>query len=89
MSLFLFLVFGLVVGLMARALMPGEQNMGVVMTTILGVLGSFLGGLLVGLFNDAEPLRVHAAGLLGSIAGALILLALGKVTYRGRGRAYP
>ena len=40
MSLLLFLVFGFVVGLIARAIMPGEQRMGVVMTTVLGAAGS-------------------------------------------------
>ena len=46
MSILLFLVFGLVVGLIARAIMPGDQRLGWIATTILGVIGSLLGGFV-------------------------------------------
>ena len=83
MSILLFLVFGFIVGLLARALLPGRQSMGLLMTTLLGALGSFLGGLL-GNFISGTPFdRIHPAGLLGSVLGAIIVLA---VTGMGRGR---
>lgn len=71
-----FLLFGLVVGLLARLLMPGRQSMGIVATMLLGVGGSFLGGLLGNLLfggNWGEP---TTAGWIGSILGALLLLFL-------------
>lgn len=87
MSLLVFLVFGLMVGLLARALMPGRQNMGIFMTMVLGILGSFLGGLLASLFSGSEPMRIHAAGLIGSLVGALAILAFARTMYRSR--SYP
>lgn len=76
MSLLLFLVFGFVVGLLARALLPGRQSMGLIMTAVLGMVGSFLGGL-VGNMITGDPIgTVHAAGLLGSVLGAIIVLAV-------------
>ena len=49
MAIILFIVFGLVVGLLARAVMPGNQSMGWGMTALLGVVGSFVGGFLAAL----------------------------------------
>jgi uncharacterized membrane protein YeaQ/YmgE (transglycosylase-associated protein family) len=76
MNLLLFLLFGFVVGLIARAIMPGRQDLGVLKTTLLGVAGSFIGGLLGSLISGAPPLRFHPAGWIGSILGAIILLAV-------------
>jgi uncharacterized membrane protein YeaQ/YmgE (transglycosylase-associated protein family) len=83
MSLLFFILFGLLVGFVARALMPGRQKMGLVLTSALGVAGSFLGGFLASLVTDERVDRVHPAGIIGSIIGALILLAVvGAVTRR-------
>ena len=46
MGLILFLVFGLIVGFIARAIMPGTQKMGMLATMLLGVVGSFVGGFI-------------------------------------------
>jgi uncharacterized membrane protein YeaQ/YmgE (transglycosylase-associated protein family) len=72
----MFLVFGFVVGLIARAVMPGNQRMGVVMTTVLGAAGSLLGGWVGSLISGYSVADVHAAGLIGSVIGALALLFL-------------
>lgn len=75
MSLLLFLVFGFVVGLLARAVLPGRQSMGLLMTAVLGMVGSFLGGL-VGNMITGDPIgQIHAAGLIGSVVGAVVVLA--------------
>jgi len=83
MSIVLFLIFGFVVGLLARAVLPGRQGMGLVMTAVLGVIGSFLGGLIGNMISGVPFDRIHPAGLLGSVLGAVIVLA---VTGMGRGR---
>jgi len=83
MSIILFLVFGLVVGLLARALMPGRQSMGWGMTALLGVIGSFVGGFLVALITDTRVTDFNTAGVIGSIVGALlVLLAAGRFGHR-------
>jgi uncharacterized membrane protein YeaQ/YmgE (transglycosylase-associated protein family) len=70
------IVFGLVIGLIARALMPGAQPMGFILTALLGIAGSFVGGWLGTLLSGAggQPDLHQAAGWIGSIIGALVLL---------------
>ena len=67
-------IFGLVVGLIARGIVPGEQPMGLFRTMLLGVAGSFIGGL-VGYFIVGGSL-IQSSGWIGSIIGAIALLTL-------------
>ena len=76
MGILLFLVFGLIVGFLARAVMPGTQKMGWVATMALGVVGSFIGGFVGALFTNSRVLDFNTAGLIGSVVGALIALAV-------------
>lgn len=70
------IIFGFVIGLIARFLMPGPQPMGLIVTTLLGIAGSFLGGYLAHWFHD-EPVDVwQPAGWIGSIIGAALLLLI-------------
>lgn len=72
MHLLYFLVFGLIVGVIARALVPGREPGGWVMSIFIGLLGSLVGGFLgrvFGFYGDAQP-----AGWLMSIIGAVVLL---------------
>ena len=79
MGLLLFIVFGLVVGFLARAILPGRQSMGIIMTAILGMVGSLLGGFVGSMISDNDVTRIHSAGLIGSVIGALIVLALASM----------
>jgi len=85
MSIVLFILFGFLAGLLARAIMPGRQSMGFFMTAILGIVGSFIGGFLGSLIGGESVLQLHSAGLIGSVIGALIVLAI--VGASGRRRA--
>jgi uncharacterized membrane protein YeaQ/YmgE (transglycosylase-associated protein family) len=87
MGLLGFLLFGLIVGLLARAIMPGRQSMGLLMTMLLGVVGSFVGGLVGNLLFRGGGTWDHpsTAGWIGSILGSLVLLALLGRTRRRRG----
>ena len=72
--LWMFIV-GIVVGAIARWIMPGTQNMGLFMTGLLGIAGSFVGGFIARLFNKpADGSVVHPAGIILSVIGALLLL---------------
>ncbi len=78
MGIILFLVFGLVVGLIARAVMPGRQSMSLPMTAGLGVVGSFVGGAVGSLISGRPLLEFNTAGLIGSVIGALaVMLVVG------------
>jgi uncharacterized membrane protein YeaQ/YmgE (transglycosylase-associated protein family) len=82
MSLLLFLVFGLVVGLIARAVLPGRQRMGLIATMLLGAAGSFVGGFLGALISDSKITELNTAGIIGSVLGAIVLLLVAGGAFR-------
>ena len=68
-------VIGFVVGAIARFIIPGVDQMGWIMTTVIGVLGSFVGGFIGSLIKKpAEGAKFQPAGFLMSIVGAIVLL---------------
>ncbi|MBV9773643.1 MAG: GlsB/YeaQ/YmgE family stress response membrane protein [Gemmatimonadetes bacterium] len=69
------LIIGLIAGAIAKAIMPGRDPGGIIVTMLLGIAGSFVGGLLantLGIGDNSD----NTAGLIGSVIGALILLFL-------------
>jgi uncharacterized membrane protein YeaQ/YmgE (transglycosylase-associated protein family) len=74
MDLLWFLILGLVAGLIARAVVPGKDAMGLIPTAILGVVGSVVGGLLAVVFTDRTLNDFTPAKIIGSIVGAIIAL---------------
>ena len=65
-------IFGLLIGLVARAVMPGQQHMGLILTMLLGLIGAWLGGLIgrvTGMYKEGHP-----AGWFMALVGALIVL---------------
>jgi uncharacterized membrane protein YeaQ/YmgE (transglycosylase-associated protein family) len=72
------LVIGLLAGALARLLVPGRQNISVVMTIVLGVVGSFVGGFLGYLLfgKDSAEGFLQPSGILGSIIGAVVVLLI-------------
>ena len=75
MGIIAFLLIGLVAGFIARWLVPGPDPMGWLGTLILGIVGSFVGGTLAALIFGGT-LELSAAGLIGSIIGAIIVLLI-------------
>ena len=68
-------IVGLVVGWIARAVLPGADHMGLIATMLVGVAGSVVGGLIGRVFKKPEPgATFHPAGFLMSIVGAVVLL---------------
>lgn len=69
-------VVGLIAGALARLIVPGRQDMSVPMTILLGIIGSFIGGLLGYLLfhKDAADGFLQPAGIIGSVIGAVIAL---------------
>jgi uncharacterized membrane protein YeaQ/YmgE (transglycosylase-associated protein family) len=67
------IIIGLIAGAIARWIMPGADPMGWLGTIVLGIVGSLVGGTLLNLLTGGG-LELSAAGILGSILGALIVL---------------
>jgi len=72
------IVIGLIAGLLARAIIPGKQNLGILMTIVLGIVGSFVGGFLGFLIFGSDPNGgfLQPSGIIGSILGSIIVLGL-------------
>jgi uncharacterized membrane protein YeaQ/YmgE (transglycosylase-associated protein family) len=85
MGIIAFLVIGLLAGLIARALLPGNQSMGLLATTLLGIAGSFVGGFIGSLFRtDGRIFDLHPSGLIFSVIGSMLLLLLVGMAGRSR-----
>ena len=72
MGIISMIIVGFIVGLLARAIMRGDQKLGFIMTVILGIVGSIVAGYLgnaLGLYQPGQ-----GAGWIGSIVGAIIVL---------------
>lgn len=78
-------VVGFVVGLIARAILPGTQSLGIVLTAVLGIAGSFAAGFV------GQSLGWYAAGqgagFIGSVVGAVVLLFVWGKVKGGQGSA--
>lgn len=80
------IVVGLIAGFIARALVPGKDDIGIIRTIIFGMLGSLVGGL-IWFFVTFGAGGLHRVGFIGSIIGAIIVLVIyNKVTGRKRVR---
>lgn len=72
------IIFGLVVGALAKFVMPGKDPGGIVVTILLGIVGAVVGGFLgrvLGLYKEGEP-----AGFIGALIGAVLLLWIYRKT---------
>jgi len=79
------IVVGFVVGLVARAVLPGADRLGFWLTAAVGVAGSWIGGYLGSLISKpAEGAMFHPAGFLMSVVGAVVLLLVVRAV-RGAG----
>ena len=75
------IIIGLVVGFVARAVMPGRQSLGLILTAVLGIAGAFVatyGGQMLGLYQPGE-----ATGFIGAVVGAVVLLAVWGAINKG------
>ena len=72
MGILWMIIIGFLAGLVARLLKPGKDDMGFIMTTLLGIAGAFIGGMLgraLGIYDASDP-----AGFIAAVVGAVILL---------------
>ena len=70
------IIIGIVAGFLARLLVPGRDDMSVVQTIVLGIVGSFVGGFLASLIGRGDGSWLSTSGIIGSIIGAIIALLI-------------
>ncbi|MGH9085870.1 MAG: GlsB/YeaQ/YmgE family stress response membrane protein [Acidimicrobiales bacterium] len=75
-----FVVFGLVVGILARLLVPGRQELSVGMTVLLGVVGSVVGGVVANALGTGDVFELNVIGSIVAIAASVVLVVIGERT---------
>ena len=88
MGIIAFLILGLLAGMIAKAIMPGEDPGGILVTTVIGVAGALIGGFLAAALFNAHPLDdfFDVSTWLTAIFGSIILLAIYRILTGNRGR---
>jgi uncharacterized membrane protein YeaQ/YmgE (transglycosylase-associated protein family) len=90
MGIIAFIILGLLAGIIAKAIMPGNDPGGIIITTLLGVAGALVGGFLAAALFNAHPLDnfFDVSTWLTAIIGSMLLLAVYRLTVgRGSGLA--
>ena len=80
-----FIVFGFVVGLVARLILPGKQRIGLLWTVVLGILGSVVGGVIANLLRSGDIFELNIIGSIVAIITAVVLLAVAERAGLGAG----
>lgn len=80
-----FIVAGLVIGLLARLLLPGRQRIGLLWTLGLGVLGSVIGGVVANAIGSGDIMELNVFGFVVAVIAAVALLAAAERTGLGAG----
>ena len=78
MAIIGFLVFGLIVGAVARLIKPGKQNLSLVMTLVLGVVGSLIGGVIASLLGTGSITELNILGAIIAIVAAVLLIGVAE-----------
>ena len=76
MAIIGFLVFGLIVGALARLIKPGRQNLGLLGTLVLGVLGSLIGGVIASAIGTGDIFELNILGSIVAIIAAVLLIGV-------------
>jgi uncharacterized membrane protein YeaQ/YmgE (transglycosylase-associated protein family) len=81
-----FLVAGLVIGALARLIVPGKQHLGILATLALGLVGSLIGGLIAQFFGTGDIWELNVLGFVLAVVAAVLLIGVAE-GIAGRGRA--
>jgi uncharacterized membrane protein YeaQ/YmgE (transglycosylase-associated protein family) len=86
MGIFAWIILGLLAGLLAKALFPGEDPGGIIITTLLGIAGALIGGFIVRALGFGDPIDefFDISTWLGAVAGSVLLLAIYRALFGAR-----
>jgi uncharacterized membrane protein YeaQ/YmgE (transglycosylase-associated protein family) len=84
MGILSWIVVGLIAGLLAKLVLPGDDPGGLIVTTLVGIAGAFIGGFVVGVLGGAGVTGLNIWSILVATLGAVILLAIYRLFAGGR-----
>jgi uncharacterized membrane protein YeaQ/YmgE (transglycosylase-associated protein family) len=76
MGILAFIVVGLIAGLLAKLVLPGDDPGGLIVTTLVGIAGAFVGGFVVGILGGAGVTGINIWSILVATLGAVVLLTI-------------
>ena len=83
-----FIVAGLVIGALARLIKPGQQNLSVIATLLLGLVGSVIGGVVANLLGTGGIFELNIIGFIVAVIAAVVLIGVAEgASGRSRSRA--
>ena len=80
------ILIGIVIGVLARLLLPGRQSIGVLMTVLLGIGGALVGGVVASAIGEGDIFELNAIGTIVGIIAAVLLIALAETVGVGNDR---
>lgn len=80
-----FLVAGLIIGALARLFRPGRQHLSLLMTLLLGVVGSVIGGVVANLLGTGDIFELNVLGFIVAVIAAVLLIGVAEGMSSGRG----
>lgn len=84
MGIIAWIILGLIVGIIAKLIMPGRDPGGIIVTILLGIAGAFVGGFIASLLGVGDFTGFNFWSLVIAVIGAIILLAIYRAFTRGR-----
>jgi len=70
------IVIGIVIGVLARLVLPGRQRIGILMTVLLGIAGALVGGIVASAIGEGDIFELNFIGTIVGIAAAALLIAV-------------
>lgn len=79
-----FIIAGLIIGALARLIKPGRQNLGILATLGLGLVGSVIGGLIASAFGTGSIWELNILGFVLAVVAAVLLVGTAEAVTAGR-----
>jgi uncharacterized membrane protein YeaQ/YmgE (transglycosylase-associated protein family) len=82
-----FIVAGLIIGALARLIKPGKQNLGIIATLLLGLVGSVIGGTIANLLGTGDIMELNVLGFIVAVIASVLLIGVAESISGSRHRA--